>query len=204
ACLASVSAAARHPGLRDEPVLVVVALDRCRDGTARIASAFGARTVTLRHGNAGSARRLAADVAIAQGARWLASTDADSTVPHDWLQGQLACDADAFCGMVRVEDWAGYPPRVARRYRELNPVRDGHPHVHGANLGCDASWYLRCGGFAPLPAHEDVALVDALARAGARIARRAAPVVTTSARPRGRAPDGFAGYLLRVAQEVGP
>jgi hypothetical protein len=198
-CLESVAVAARHRGLGGEPVLVVVALDRCRDGIARVAAAYGVHTMALRHGNVGCARHLAAQSAIAHGARWLACTDADSTVPPDWLCGQLACGADVFCGMVRVDDWQAYPAWVADHYRSLHPCRDGHPHVHGANLGLDAAWYARCGGFPALPAHEDVSLVQALEVAGARIARRAAPVVTTSARPCARAPDGFAGYLRRVA-----
>lgn len=202
-CLRSIGQAARHPALRGEPVQVVVALDRCRDGTARVAAEHGAHAVRLRRGNAGRARALAAQTAIARGARWLASTDADSSVPFDWLAGQLACAADAFCGMVRVEDWEDYPLPVARRYDELHVPHDGHPHVHGANLGVATDWYLRCGGFPALPAHEDIALVEALERAGAGIARLASPAVVTSARSIGRAPEGFAGYLMRMAQEIG-
>jgi len=203
-CLRSIGRAAQHPALRGESVRIVVALDRCRDDTARIAAEHNAHTVRLRRrGNAGGARALAARAAIAHGARWLASTDADSSVPFDWLAGQLDCAADAFCGMVRVTDWGDCPPAVARRYDELHVPRDGHPHVHGANLGVATEWYLRCGGFPALPAHEDVALVQALERAGARIARLAEPAVITSARMIGRAPEGFATYLLHMAQEAG-
>lgn len=202
-CLRSIEQAARHPALHGELVQVVVALDRCRDATARIAAEHGAHTVRLRHGNAGRARALAARTAISQGARWLASTDADSSVPFDWLAGQLACAADAFCGMVRVTDWEDYPLPVARRYGQLHAPHDGHPHVHGANLGVATEWYLRCGGFPAVPAHEDVALVDALERAGARIVRLATPMVVTSARKLGRAPEGFSTYLIRMAQAMG-
>ena len=42
-CLRSIRQAARHPALRGEPVQVVVALDRCRDGTARVAAEHGAQ-----------------------------------------------------------------------------------------------------------------------------------------------------------------
>src|SRR5690606_11078544 len=43
-CLRSLLVAARAPGLRGEPVLVVVALDACSDGTADICAAMGVRT----------------------------------------------------------------------------------------------------------------------------------------------------------------
>src|SRR5690606_5051111 len=43
--------------------------------------------------------------------------------------------------------------------------------------------YRAVGGFAPLAAHEDRALLEALERAGFAVARRATPAVVTSARP---------------------
>lgn len=195
ACLASVQAAARHPALAGEAVEIVVALDRCVDGTAAIVAAHGARSVVLEQGNVGRARAAGTACAIALGARWIACTDADSRVPRDWLACQLACDADAFCGVVCVDDWLDYDDAVRTYFDAAEVPRDGHPHVHGANMGFTAAMYLRCGGFLPLSAHEDVALIDALDRAGARIARCARPVVTTSARRVARAQHGFADYL---------
>ena len=105
--------------------------------------------------------------------------------------------ADAVVGTVRpdfsdlTEDqreacWATHTPGVA------------NGHVHGANLGVATAAYLACGGFRPLAAHEDVALVRDLEAIGARIVRRAAPVVLTSARRAARAQDGFADYLLSL------
>jgi len=198
ACLASVDVAARHPALGDEAVVVVVALDRCSDGTAAIAAAHGVRTVVLDDGNVGLARAAGAAAVIALGARWVACTDADSRVPRDWLACQLACEADAFCGIVAVDDWLDYDAVVRTQFGTAEEQRDGHPHVHGANMGFSAAMYLQCGGFPPLAAHEDVAMVDALVHAGARIARRATPVVLTSARRVARARGGFADYLLAL------
>ncbi len=197
ACLRSIRSAAACPGLCGEPVKIFVALDRCQDSTARIAASLGAELVSG-DGNVGHARAAAARAAIDADARWIASTDADSTVPPDWIYSQLACAADAFCGMVSVEDWEDYEPRVQAAFAAGGTPRDGHPHVHGANLGIDSQWYLRCGGFLPLPAHEDVALVNALVAARARIARRPQPLVITSARRDPRARDGFGDYLRRL------
>ncbi|MDR6989931.1 glycosyltransferase [Luteimonas sp. 3794] len=198
ACLASVQAAARHAALGDEAVEIVVALDRCSDRTADIVADYGVRSVVLHDGNVGRARAAGAACVIGLGARWVACTDADSRVPQDWLACQIACAADAFCGIVTVDDWLDYDDTVRMHFGTPEEQRDGHPHVHGANMGFSAAMYLRCGGFPPLSAHEDVAMVAALHRAGADIARRATPVVLTSARRVARAQGGFADYLLAL------
>ena len=198
ACLASVQAAAKHAALDGETVEIVVALDRCSDRTADIVADCGVRSVVLHEGNVGLARAAGAACVIDLGARWVACTDADSRVPQDWLACQLACAADAFCGIVSVDDWLDYDDTVRRQFGTAEEQRDGHPHVHGANMGFSAAMYLRCGGFPPLSAHEDVAMIAALHRAGADIARRATPVVLTSARRVARAHGGFADYLLAL------
>ncbi|MCD9097726.1 glycosyltransferase [Luteimonas fraxinea] len=198
ACLASVQIAAHSDALGGEEVVIVVALDRCSDGTAAIVAACGVRSVIVHDGNVGLARAAGAAFVIGLGARWVACTDADSRVPRDWLACQLACAADAFCGIVTVDDWLDYDDTVRMHFGTAEEQRDGHPHVHGANMGFSAAMYLRCGGFPPLSAHEDVAMVDALHRAGAHIARRATPVVITSARRVARAQGGFADYLLAL------
>lgn len=198
ACLRSVWVAANGAGGCGEDVKVFVALDRCHDDTGQIAAALGAELVRV-HGNVGLARAAAAHAAIGAGARWIASTDADSRVPHDWLSGQLECAADAFCGTVGIDDWEGYEPRVRAAFHAGEKRCEGHPHVHGANLGVDADWYVRCGGFLPIPAHEDVALVQALVAAQARIARLPQPMVITSARRNTRAEHGFGDYLRQLA-----
>ncbi|UNK41494.1 glycosyltransferase [Luteimonas sp. S4-F44] len=201
-CLASVRAAAADPQLAGETVHVVVALDRCSDRSAEIAAAHGATGLVVCGGNVGSARDAGMRAAIAAGARWLASTDADSVVSLDWLSGQLVCGGDAFCGMVAVDDWLDYARDVRDAYDRSHLRRDGHLHVHGANLGLTAEAYLRCGGFPPIVAHEDVALVDALVACGARIARCAAPIVRTSARRSSRARQGFGDYLRALEARV--
>lgn len=194
-CLRSIAASTRCV---DEDVRVYVALDSCTDATALLARRCGAALVDAPFRNVGRARGAAARAALADGARWLASTDADSQVPPDWLAGQLLSAGDAFCGIVRVEDWAAYPSWMARLFHDAGEPMDGHTRVHGANLGVSAPWYRRVGGFPPVPAHEDVGLIRALTYAGARIVALAQPAVITSARRDSRAPRGFGHYLLQM------
>lgn len=202
ACLRSLRVASQARALSGEPVRVVVVLDRCTDDTAAIAHAWNVDTVRLDAGNVGRARAAGAEFLLARGARWLAMTDADSMVPADWLSQQLVPGADAFCGTVKVSDWLDYPAAMLDAFIGRHPVVDGHPHVHGANMGVSAEWYRRCGGFPPLGVSEDVALIDALVKAGANVVRRVAPVVTTSARRDARASGGFSDYLRDMEAQL--
>lgn len=202
ACLRSVREAARCPSLQGEAVRVVVALDYCTDDTHAIASRLGAECIFVCACNVGVARAHGAQRALDAGARWLAFTDADSTVAPDWLHAQLAQGSEVVCGTVAVADWSDWPPQLRRQHEAAYTDADGHRHVHGANLGVCAAAYRRVGGFAPLPTSEDVALVDALREGGASIAWSAAPRVVTSARKNFRAPGGFGAALRRVHAEV--
>lgn len=197
-CLRSLLAAARCPALAGERVEIVVALDDCGDATADICASLGVRTVALDARCVGLARAAAADVLLAEGARWLATTDADSRVPADWLSGQLACGADAFCGTVRVADWLDFAACVRAAFLSGEQYVDDHPHVHGANFGVSAAAYRAVGGFAALAAHEDRALLEALEQGGFTVAKRATPAVVTSARRDARARHGFGDYLLAL------
>ena len=201
-CLASIAIAAADPRLRGEAVLTVVALDTCTDDTAAVCAAHGAVTLEVAARCVGTARAAAAEHALARGARWIASTDADTEVPPDWLWRQLSCGADAFCGVVEVTDWLDYPEGVRRAFSRREAMQDGHRHVHGANLGLSAAAYRAVGGFPALSTGEDVALVEALAGSGARIAWLARPVVATSARRSARAPHGFSSFLRALEREV--
>ncbi|WP_144630160.1 glycosyltransferase [Bordetella genomosp. 13] len=200
-CLASVLVAARHPGLNGEPVKIVVVLDACDDGTAQRAGAWGVTCLHGQHRNVGVARAAGAAHLIAAGARWLAFTDADTEVSASWLADQLALQAEVVCGTVGVMDWDshGMHAEAARAgFLAAYQDRDGHRHVHGANLGMDAQAYLRIGGFQALACSEDQALVDRFEEAGAVIAWSARPRVTTSARAYSRVTGGFATTLRRA------
>lgn len=201
-CLRSLVAASTHPELSGEAVRIVVVLDGCTDLSATIAAQFPVISLASSACNVGEARAAGAQAMLDVGARWLAFTDADSVVSERWLVDQLALSSDAVCGTVVVDDWSDYALEVQRVYDAHYCQLDGHRHIHGANLGVSADAYRRVGGFEPLKAHEDVALVRALERAGAQIAWSAKPVVRTSARCNGRAPEGFAGYLRALQRQV--
>jgi glycosyltransferase involved in cell wall biosynthesis len=198
ACLASVQACARSPALCGEAVQIVVVLDACSDASAALVAAANAQSLVVDFRNVGMARAAGAARALAAGARWLAFTDADTVVASDWLSAQLKQQADVVCGTVQVNSWGAYGERMRQHFARTYEDRDGHRHIHGANLGVSAEAYVRAGGFAPLRSSEDVALVEALIAHGARVVWTAAPRVVTSARRDFRAPDGFGATLMRV------
>ena len=199
ACLCAAQVAATHPRLEAEPVRIVVALDACTDASARVAQRHGAVVTHLQARNVGMARAQGARVLLEEGARWLAFTDADSTVWPDWLAAQLALGVDAVCGTVAVHDWSAHAPKVAAHFTQTYQDRDGHRHIHGANFGISAKAYEQVGGFSPLVCHEDVAMVEALIACGLQIAWSAQPRVTTSARTASKAPGGFGDTLRALA-----
>jgi glycosyltransferase involved in cell wall biosynthesis len=207
ACLRSMLVAARHCPL---PVDVVVVLDDCTDGSASVlaqlardyASQAGTSLISrqVHLSNVGRARALGVELALADDRihdTWLATTDADSTVPAQWLRAQLDHareGASVVVGTVRVADWGDRPPDVRGR-AEAEYVANGHRHVHGANLSFTAAAYRRSGGFAALSCDEDIALVHAFEAAGETLVWATDLAVNTSGRRLGRAPAGFAGYL---------
>jgi glycosyltransferase involved in cell wall biosynthesis len=208
-CLASIEAAARHltrraPGIR---VSVIVTLDSCHDATAVICAMFpGVTTVTITSQNVGAARQAGTRAALSRRvgpARelWLASTDADSAVPARWLTAMVAA-ADSGAGLVlgTVLPGPDLSPAVRAQWLAQHDLRDGHPHVHGANLGIRADAYLALGGWRPLVTGEDADLARRAAVAGGlTISRTAAIPVITSTRRAGRAPRGFSSYLRALS-----
>ncbi len=204
ACLMSIRQTALHPALAGEPVRVLVVLDACTDGSAQIVTRFGFDRLVIDARNVGVARALGAQALLAQQARWLAFTDADSRVAPDWLAAQLALDAEAVCGPVSVDDWRDHPASVRALWQARYRDADGHRHIHGANLGVSARAYQRTGGFPPLTCSEDVALVDLLVATGATIAWSAAPRVITSGRSDAHVRGGFGDTLAAWAKEAEP
>ena len=198
----AVSALTRaHPAIRTR---IFVVLDACQDGSAQVvAERPGVSAVVSQAGNVGVARALgvaaAADWAAASGedSLWVANTDGDSVVPRHWLQAQVRMARRGrvlVVGTVRPRTDDLSADELAR-WRERHSDADGHEHVHGANLGFAWDAYESVGGFAPIPAHEDVELVGALRRAGVDWVATGQIPVTTSGRRVARANDGFARYL---------
>lgn len=192
------------------PVDLVVVADACSDATPEVARAGGVRVVETTRRAVGAAR--AAGVSDVLGrlpgvdpARiWLATTDADSRVPLDWLTHMVDLadgGADLVLGTVDVRDWAGHPDHVERFWRSAYDGRDGHGHVHGANVGARADAYLEIGGFADVDRDEDLALAGALRHR--TVVRTGRVPVVTSARSVGRAVGGFADQLRRLGGYAG-
>lgn len=199
-CLRAVQAAAAQAQTLGHRVEILVVLDRCQDGTAAVAKRYGVATLSVDAGNVGIARQTGAQYMLERGARWLACTDADSKVPPHWLSWQMQCAADAVCGTVHIERWQPWQTASLRAlYRSRYEAREGHRHIHGANLGVCARAYERVGGFQPLAAHEDVHLVQALQASGAQIVWTARHSVATSSRGDARAREGFGDYLVNLA-----
>ncbi len=192
----------RHQGLAVRTTLV---LDRCTDGSEAVARGHGADVVLVDAGCVGAARGAGLDrVAVLRGAApahrvWVASTDADTVVPDDWLLTQVerARHHDLLIGPVRP-DPQGIGAGALAEWERRHPP--GSFHVHGANLGFRLSAYQAVGGFAPVPEHEDVLLVSALQAAGFRWST--GPGVVTSSRTAGRTPGGFAGYLAALSRDA--
>jgi glycosyltransferase involved in cell wall biosynthesis len=198
-CLSSVVFAASHPDLCGQVVKVLVVLDACSDNTAERVSAQGVDRLDVSFQNVGKARATGAQSLLNDGAQWLAFTDADTVVPHDWLARQIGFEADAVCGTVEVDSWNEHGESVRSRYLQLYQFIENHRHIHGANLGLSAEAYRNAGGFQHLAAHEDVHLVADLERIGARIVWTATNPVVTSARRDFKCRGGFGEYLVNLA-----
>jgi glycosyltransferase involved in cell wall biosynthesis len=206
-CLDSVARAARWVADR-ALVRTLVVLDACADASAEVARAHDVATLAVDARCVGRARDAGCRALLRGRPRpgWLATTDADSRVPPDWLLAQLDADeagVDAHVGAVYVDEWGEHAPGTRLWFRDVyDRAGDPHPHVHGANLGVRAEGYERCGGFPDLPSGEDVALVTALAAGGFTVQRTRRSPVLTSARRVGRAVDGFAGRLTELGSTV--
>jgi glycosyltransferase involved in cell wall biosynthesis len=205
-CLASLRDAAQ--ALRGITVHLVVVADACRDRTAQVARRHGALVVTVGARNVGAARAAGVREVLHRTRQldpadvWVATTDADTTVPACWLS-QHARNADqgwdAVVGTIQVTDWSGYQAATRTLFSQRYDGGTGpHPHVHGANLGFRASAYLRAGGFPAKPTAEDHAFVSALTACGCRVLHTRALPVVTSARREARAPNGFSRYLAEL------
>jgi hypothetical protein len=135
---------------------------------------------------------------------WLLSTDADTTVPIDWVTRTLthaARGAAAVAGLVRLDSMEGLTPVAGRAYADL--VRRGidgdtHRHAYAANLAVRADAYLEVGGWPRVEEGEEHALLSALERAGRPVLRITDVVVSTSSRQEARARGGLGDLLKRL------
>jgi hypothetical protein len=134
----------------------------------------------------------------------LASTDADTVVPPDWLGRHLRCAAAgavAAAGVIELDSFVDLPPVVAERFASIyeGPLDEEHSHVHAANFGVRADAYVAAGGWPPLATGEEHHLWSALRELGLRTMSPRWLRVTTSARTDSRVAGGFADWLLELS-----
>lgn len=202
-CLASVRLAIEQlPSVIDVYTLVV--LDSCNDDTQSLVEAAGTDYLCCDYRCVGQVRDIGIRHAIANGATWLACTDADSSVPINWLVQQVEhlCHqpTDMICGVVDIDSWAHLTAQTRKEYIDHYQDRMGHRHIHGANLSFSSEAYLAVGGFAPMPCHEDVDLVERFAAQSYAITWSNRVRVLTSSRLQARATEGFAAFLTNLEQ----
>ncbi|MFC7490709.1 MULTISPECIES: glycosyltransferase [unclassified Knoellia] len=212
-CLASLERArlALRVARPDLLVDTSVVLDRCGDRSGVVVDAARVHSRTVDFGMVGATRDAGVRWALSSGTLngirpdelWIACTDADTVVPEHWLTGQLdlALAHDAVIGTV--EPYGLTDTEVLALWRARHHLFDGHPHVHGANLGLRGSTYLEVGGFRALATDEDVDLVRRIRAHTDRWVATDAVRVASSARRIGRARGGFADFIVALEEEVG-
>ena len=209
ACIRSVDVAARESGVR---TLVVVAADSCDDETLLAALTTDTSFATChviqgRWGRPGAARAAAVASGLAQMSRpvtgcWIANTDADCTVPPDWLARQMSLSGhfDAVAGVMDLDDSNASSDLVARFAHAYDLGGHSHAHVHAANLGLRGTVYESIGGWCRrTEVGEDHDLWGRVRRAGFRTLHSTEVRVTTSARLESRVEGGFATDLRGLA-----
>jgi glycosyltransferase involved in cell wall biosynthesis len=181
---------------------LLVVLDDCTDDTLAKVKAAGADYIQCEYRCVGKVREMGIRHAIAQGATWIACTDADSIVTADWLVQQVTHmtqqPTDMICGVVSVDSWEHLTPKTQEDYIAHYQDMMGHRHIHGANLSFSSEAYLAVGGFAPLSCHEDVELVQKFEDQGRKITWSNQVRVITSSRLDARASEGFAAFLANL------
>lgn len=218
-CLESVlRALAAAPPAFDTGIWVVA--DRCCDGTQKVVeTVIGGRPGcgwedSLSYSPIGRVRDLGFRSVLGRlrhvgpDRAWLISTDADSTVPPNWIIDHLRKAADgaaAVAGSAALDSSAGLHPLAAKRYQRIvSRQRHGGQHygAYAANLGVRADAYLAVGGFRDLASGEDADLLARLERYGYRVARPVGLSVTTSSRLDGRAQGGVSDLLRRLQDDA--
>lgn len=212
-CLSSVAQAVEalhgvRPGL---PVDTVVALDGCTDRSGAVAAQAGAHSIVLHDVGVGTTRDAAISHGLSLGGSgpvtasehhiWVACTDADSVVGSTWLIRHITW-AESGMDLVigSVEPHGPVTPAVLAAWHSQHRLGEGHPHVHGANLGIRAHTWRAVGGFGAPTVGEDVALVARVKAQSTRWVATDTTRVATSARLRGRVTGGFADYLSALGE----
>ncbi len=190
----------------DVRISLTVVLDSSTDASASILAAHPHTTVeSISVGRVGAARNAGIATALSTTSfppsrLWVANTDADSAVPPHWLERQYElaiAGADVVVGTVEPFSADLSEPRLAH-WHAHHQLREGHPHVHGANLGFRADVFTTLGGFADVGLHEDRAFVTAAHACQYSIVATDSCRVRTAGRLQGRVEGGFAEFLAQL------
>ncbi len=217
--LESLDEAIQHAAQSGVEFRTTIVLDSCSDRSFEVAKQWPPSTrilgdhqaeiIQLDAFNVGLARQVGCSVLlrkwfeVALDTIWLASTDADSEVPKNWLSSQLRlreAGVEVWAGTVTVNDWADRPVGMAEEWNRRYSA-ESLP-IHGANLGIDAATYQRSGGFPGLVTGEDRALFERTIIEGAVVSCDPSVRVVTSGRREARAPDGLSQALTTLEQEL--
>lgn len=220
AALAALDRAVGHVSSASVDVGIAIVLDACTDQSQKLITRWKDSVsrawsgpidvIETTVGNVGQARRIGFEKLLRRwsgvGMRntWLATTDADSEVPRDWISSQLAVRSEGgqvWAGGVIVNDWSGREAGTAERWREHDQAE--HQPIHGANFGIEAALYVEAGGFDGLRTGEDRDLFERSVALGAVVRHDPAVRVVTSSRRQARAPHGFA-YALSCLESLPP
>lgn len=220
-CLAALAAQTVDPAAFS----VIVVANNCTDDTAGRASTFAGlpnllveeRIFAPGQANAGAARGAAMDAA-AMLSDIILTTDADCVADPDWVEAMLAAFArgvDAVAGAVSG-DWKElrHQPKAALAIGKLEwdylsliaeaenlfdpkPYDPAPRHAQrcGANMGITRAMLNAVGGVPSIATGEDLALFDAVERAGGKLRHEPTSHVVASARMSGRAAGGMADAL---------
>ncbi len=209
-------ALAKDMGYCLEVHLVVVA-DSCSDETvlrARACSTGSVKThiVEVRCRNVGAVRTKgiltglqligAENSGILDTNRvWVLNTDADSKVSPQWIIAHLRWVglAEIVLGTVVPEWGSHHSPQLVAEYDRLYNHRNGHRHIHGANISFPANVFSLANGFPARKESEDVEMVRKLTARGARTVSISDGPVYTSTRASDRTPGGFSGFIANLS-----
>ena len=131
--------------------------------------------------------------------RWIATTDADTTVPADWLMSAPTVGPsgrrrrDGSRARRTDRRWLNSLGAAAPRRRAASGRARPSSRVRREPRRATRPWWSRVGGFPPVTSSEDELFVRRLRTAGARVLGISDSVVVTSGRLVPRAPLGFRG-----------
>lgn len=190
----------------DVPVSLTVVLDSTIDDSMGLLSAHPKVHVEcVSAGRVGLARNAGIVAAVLRAQLppeqlWVATTDADSIVPADWLERHYAIaveGAHVLTGTVEPDPSELNSTTLSTWYAG-HELREGHPHIHGANLGLRADVFAKLGGFGDQELHEDRDFVAKARRRGYVITATDSCRVRTSGRLQSRVRGGFADFLAHI------